>query len=253
MANEEGDDPGVQGGSPPTWLDEVKARAAQEAAAQAGKAASEAGRAMVDGVVGGVAGQVDGWLGVMESELARRQQEAAPKPVDPADAPQAPTRPTADERQAAAEAELERLKADARRTPTSDPAVDDPGPPAAPVADPPPAPAVEPWVRPDPMAAARAALDKARQVRRELGIPEPAEPILARSPDPKDPFAAAQDALERAAAARAAVGRSAAQIDREERAKRELEQLKSGRAPTDPAAPDPTTQARPAEAPKRRL
>ena len=119
-------------------------------------------------------------------------------------------------------------------------------------------PVVEPWVRPDPMAAAEAALEKARQARRGAGIPEPVE---VKRPTPvgterRDPFAAAREALEKAQAARASVGRSAVQIDREERARKELEELKGmgrsgggGGGGGDPT-PDPP---KPADAPKRRL
>ncbi|MCA9495115.1 MAG: hypothetical protein KC621_34540, partial [Myxococcales bacterium] len=71
------------------WLDDAKAKAAQEA-----------GKAVVDGAVSAIEGRLDGWLGSMEEELARRQTEAVPPPVpgagvpedgaDPADAPEPP-------------------------------------------------------------------------------------------------------------------------------------------------------------------
>lgn len=243
-----------------SWLDE-KVDAAKE------RAAAEAGKAVVSGIAAAAGQQLDSWLGAMEGELARRQggatAPATPDGADPAEAPAPPKPPgpTAEERQSAAAAELVRMKAQARRAPQVD-LVDDPVPAAAePEVEaeveeleelsaesveeegeepgPPEAasyvPHVEPWVRPDPMAAAQAALEKARQVRRGAGLPEPEEPIRATVANPKDPFAAAAAALERAQAARASVGRSATQVEREERARKELELLKGGRGGANPA------------------
>ncbi len=269
-----------------SWLDEKLGDAKE-------KAAAEAGKALVNGVVGAAGAQLDSWLGAMEGELARRQQLDVSKPTDPEEAPPPPARPSAEDRQQASAAELVRLKAQAQRAPRID-MVDEPAVAPSPAslaaeADEPeefeggfeeleeepagaPAsgsadqvrqgvevqPVVEPWVRPDPMAAAEAALEKARQARRGAGIPEPVE---VKRPTPvgnerRDPFAAAREALEKAQAARASVGRSAVQIDREERARKELEELKGmgrsgggGGGGGDPT-PDPP---KPADTPKRRL
>lgn len=266
-----------------SWLDEKMDAAKEAAAAAQQKAALEAGKAVVAGVVGAAGSQLDSWLSAMEGELARRQAEAAPRAApDPADAPaRGPEagRSTEDRQQVAA-AELVRMKAQARRAPRVD-FVDDPLPAAVdeeelpeveaeiedlpevdavePLDDPPPEGVtvplhVEPWVRPDPMAAAQAALDKARSVRRDAGLPEPEPPVRATVSDPRDPFAAAQAALERAKEARASVGRSPAAMVREERARQELEQLKGRRgAGPDPDPPPDEGPKAPPPASKRRL
>ncbi|MCB9684085.1 MAG: hypothetical protein H6738_00955 [Alphaproteobacteria bacterium] len=199
------------------WLDDAKAKAAQEA-----------GKAVVDGAVSAIEGRLDGWLGSMEEELARRQAEAVPPPVpgaaaaddevapEDAPAPKAaePAGPTPEE---LARAELARLKGE--RKAAAPEVIDDERIVEHAIASPAPVveqeeeevPAIAEGVevalpplppRPDPMDAAERALRAAAEARGVEHQPLPA-PKPAGS---RDPFAAANEALARAREARKAVG-----------------------------------------------
>lgn len=111
--------------------------------------------------------------------------------------------------------------------------------------------AVVPRPADDPLDRARTALRAARLAR---GV-DPDEPDLPDPPaigeGPQDPIGRAQSALERAAAVRAEAAQGRAALERENRAKEELQRLKGG-APAAPDAPSEPAGASPKPR-KRRL
>jgi hypothetical protein len=258
------------------WLDDAKDKAQKATDEAKAKAAEEAGKAAVSATLGavkrGVEGLADSWLSAAEAHL--EQQEDATSAPHTLPQPMAEDPDLAEVNAAeAAQAELLRLKESTARVRSEGPALHGvPDTPSAPPALTPPeaatsdiptdpapapvpsAPALQPRParRADPFAAAHEALEKAARAR---GV-EPQPFVPEPRPDPSDPFATARAALERSRSARedAKVGRVAR--EREARAREELDRLKGGDwSAAAPAAPrdDPDQPPAPRTPKKRRL
>ncbi len=245
--------------------DDAKRRAAEEAGKAAVGAAAEAGKRSVSAAVGAVSNAMEAMadrvLSAAEAELDEQERARGGASVkdaveafsEDADTEEVPREDAPAMSEEDAESELARLRARmAAEGGDQEPVMRSERPRIDPFAD---ADAVlrqaaaarggepvqstrRPGADPaDPFGAAREAI---RASRRARGLPEddPDEPPAPVRSD--DPFSGAQAALERAAAVRATLGKSATDIAREARAKETLAALKGGRGPRDDPGSDGT-------------